>query len=214
MKLLIICYVPELNVGNSMKNLAAKIQNAFVQAGQKRKKILDVIVITERNRARVIKELSEMKEYLQIANRKGIVYYYGHGDQVRDRSGDEIDGKDEMWKTQGILDDDLSKMFTSMHNTSKLYVFSDSCSSGSMIDKKYNTKDWVTFSSCNDAQDSLATSDGGVFTLWGLIPALQNLAVCSPYNIHRFICRNVEIHSQSSLLHFNQKKTLYEDIFQ
>jgi hypothetical protein len=50
-------------------------------------------------------------------------------------------------------------------------MFSDSCSSGSMLDTT-NGRPWVAIGSARDSQDSLATSDGGAFTLWGLIPAL------------------------------------------
>ena len=82
-----------------------------------------------------------------------------------------------------------------------------------MIDEYYNKKDWVTISSANDRQDSLATSDGGVFTLWGLIPALETINNCTPREIHKYIKKNVQIQSQTSLLHYINNETLDKSIF-
>ena len=213
MKLLIICYVPEIACRNnqSMKDISTKVEEAFLKASNS--VTLDVVKILETNRGLVIKNLKEIAQELTNPNKKAIVYYYGHGDQITDTSGDEKDGKDEIWQTQGIIDDEISKIFANIHDTSTLYLFSDSCSSGSMIDEYYNKKDWVTISSANDRQDSLATSDGGVFTLWGLIPALETINNCTPREIHKYIKKNVQIQSQTSLLHYINNETLDKSIF-
>lgn len=213
MKILIICYVPEIVSHNnkSMKDISTKVENAFKRASKYQS--LNIEKILERNRNLVIKKLKEIAQELSNPNKKAIVYYYGHGDQIRDKSGDEKDGKDEIWQTQGIIDDEISKIFANIHDSSILYLFSDSCSSGSMIDEYYNKKNWVTISSANDKQDSLATSDGGVFTLWGLIPALESIHDCTPRKLHEYIKKNVQIKSQTSLLHYIKKETLDTPIF-
>ena len=213
MKILIICYVPEIVHCNneSMKNISNKVEYALKKASKTT--TLDVVKILERNHNLVIKKLKDISLDLSNPNKKAIIYYYGHGDQIRDVSGDEKDGKDEIWQTQGIIDDEISKIFANIHDTSTLYLFSDSCSSGSMIDEYYNKKNWVTISSANDRQDSLATSDGGVFTLWGLIPALESIDNCTPRKIHDYIKKNVQIGSQTSLLHYIKEETLDEYIF-
>ena len=213
MKLLIICYVPEIASRNnqSMKDISTKVENAFKKASKSHS--LNVEKILERNHNLVIKKLNEIAQDLSNPNKKAIVYYYGHGDQIRDTSGDEKDGKDEIWQTQGIIDDEISKIFANIHDSSTLYLFSDSCSSGSMIDEYYNKKDWITISSANDKQDSLATSDGGVFTLWGLIPALETIDNCTPRKIHEYIKKNIQIQSQTSLLHYIKEETLDKSIF-
>tara|TARA_Y100000389_G_scaffold190034_1_gene214464 strand:- start:421 stop:1065 length:645 start_codon:yes stop_codon:yes gene_type:complete len=210
-KLLIICYVPEFS--KYMKNLTNNIENEFNLCAKKNNCSISVTKIYQRNRNLVLNSLKNLALYLNEPNSKAIIYYYGHGDQIRDRSGDEKDGKDEIWQTQGILDDEISKIFKDINNSSTLYLFSDSCSSGSMIDKKYNKKNWVTISSSNDRQDSLATSDGGVFTIWGLIPALKNLKSVTPKNIHDYIKKNIQIKSQTSLLHYNFDETINKKIF-
>jgi hypothetical protein len=194
-----------------MNNISTKVEKAFIKASKNYK--LDTVKILEKNRSLVIKNLKEIAKELSKPNKKAIVYYYGHGDQIIDTSGDEKDGKDEIWQTQGIIDDEISLIFKDIHNSSTLYLFSDSCSSGSMIDEYYNKKDWVTISSCNDKQDSLATSDGGVFTLWGLIPALETIKQCTPQQIHNYVKNNIQINSQKSLLHFINKDTLNKPIF-
>ena len=213
MKILIICYVPEIAYRNkqSMENISTKVEEAFKKASTP--KVLDIVKILERNRSLVIKNLKEIAQDLHKPNKKAIIYYYGHGDQIRDNSGDEKDGKDEIWQTQGIIDDEISKIFDNIHDSSTVYLFSDSCSSGSMIDEYYNKKDWVTISSANDRQDSLATSDGGVFTLWGLIPALETIKECTPRKIHDYIKKNVQIQSQTSLLHYIKEETVDKSIF-
>lgn len=108
---------------------------------------------------------------------KVIIYYFGHGDQMRDVSGDESDGKDEFWKLfsgERMIDDELTQLFNKLkHNLCHLLIISDCCSSGSMIDDNCEFKNWVTIGSCTDSQSALAGSDiGGVFTEFGFIPAI------------------------------------------
>ena len=65
-----------------------------------------------------------------------IFYYSGHGSQVADTSGDEIDGKDETicphdFATAGmIIDDDLRAIFKGIPAGVNLEVILDSCHSG------------------------------------------------------------------------------------
>ena len=212
--ILIICYVPEIAKHSNMSHIANNILTAFNNIVKKNKKnlcVIDIVTCVSRNKC--INDLKKMANRLKNPNNKGIVYYFGHGDQVRDRNGDEEDGMDEKWVTQNILDDEISYIFNKIHNDSVLYLFSDSCSSGSMIDKKLNKKNWVTFSSCNDRQDSLTTSEGGVFTLWGLLPALEALFNPTPTELHNFITSNICINTQTSLIHTGNDILLNRKMF-
>lgn len=212
--ILIICYVPEIARHKNMNKLANNILSGFSKIADKNNKkinIIDIITCVSRNRC--ISGLKKMEKYLESPNNKGYVYYFGHGDQVRDRNGDEEDGKDEKWVTQNILDDEISYIFNNIHNKSVLYLFSDSCSSGSMIDRKLNNKNWVTFSSSNDRQDSLTTSEGGVFTIWGLLPAFEAHCNPTPQELHNFISSNICIDSQTSLLYTGNNKLLNIKMF-
>ena len=213
-KLLIICYVPELAYGNNMANIANKIQNSFYSCSRKYNTNIICEKILQRNRNLVIMKLNELANYLEHNDRRAIIYYYGHGDQIRDTNGDEKDGKDEIWQTQGIIDDEISKIFNKIHKTSYLWLFSDSCSSGSMIDIYYNKQNWITISSANDVQDSLATADGGIFTMFGLLPSLENVKEHTANNIYKFICANIDIPTQKSILNCGgNKDMLNKNIF-
>lgn len=205
-KLLIICYVPEIVKGDNMNVLAQHIESAFVNAGNKinNKITFDVIKITKVDRNLVLNDLKQIAEYLEQPNNKAIVYYFGHGDQIRDMNGDEEDHKDEIWKTQNIIDDEITEIFKNINEKSYLFMFSDACSSGSMIDDN-NKRNWITISATNDVQDALAEDDGGVFTLYGLIPALNNLQVHSPKNIHDYIKSAIDIDSQTTILRTGKK---------
>jgi hypothetical protein len=69
-----------------------------------------------------------------------VIYFAGHGSQIKDRNGDEADGMDETIvlydsRTQGrgdLLDDDLNRWLTSIgKRTSHITLILDSCNSGS-----------------------------------------------------------------------------------
>lgn len=70
-----------------------------------------------------------------------VFYYSGHGTQVRDQDGDEVDGTDEALYTLDnyvITDDELHTTFTKSNAIT--YVFLDCCHSGTLCDLKYNIK--------------------------------------------------------------------------
>lgn len=211
-RLLIISYVPEFS---NSKDIAIKVKDMFQQKLRDCRDVEfnSIEMITSKNHNRVMNELSSFSYFLKDPNCRAYIYYYGHGDQVRDYNGDEQDGRDEIWKTQDILDDTISNFFKDINEKSRLYLFSDSCSSGSMIDKKISQSNWVTISSCNDIQDSLATSDGGVFTLWGLIPSFENIKNPTPLLIHRYVLGNLQIPSQKTMLHFGKDNLINEKMF-
>jgi hypothetical protein len=194
-----------------MKYLANTIFESFKSIVNKKLNIVNIITCINRNKC--INGLKKMAHHLSKPDNKGIVYYFGHGDQVRDRNGDETDGMDEKWVTQNILDDEISTIFNYIHNKSVLYLFSDSCSSGSMIDKKINNKNWVTFSSSNDKQDSLTTSEGGVFTVWGLLPALEALCNPTPIELYNYMKSVICINTQTTLLHAGNDNLLDKKMF-
>lgn len=214
-RMVIISYVPEIARynRNKLKEIGDRVERSFINAADRYGKQIEAVNIYQRNRSLVIRELKSLAKYLETSDRKGIIYYFGHGDQVRDVSGDEIDGKDEIWRTQNILDDEISIIFNTIHDRSMLTLISDSCSSGSMIDTYYNKRNWVTISSSNDVQDSLSTADGGVFTLFGLIPALENVTKHTPREIHRYIKENIDIPTQTSLLNYGNIKGVNQNIF-
>jgi hypothetical protein len=129
------------------------------------------------SRREVLNALKEVANFLKHDGKRiAFIYYYGHGNQVKDYNGDESDGKDEYWALYGggnVLDDEISEIFKHIPKHSKLILWSDSCSSGTMIDRPLNSANWITYTSCRDCQDALTTFDGGVATIWAFMPILK-----------------------------------------
>lgn len=111
------------------------------------------------------------------------IYMNGHGNQTHDLDGDEIkqeinpnetniDSYDELYQLPdgSLIDDELTKIIDSavfdsgVISRPLIFIISDHCSSGSMIDKTQKYFDWVSFGSSLDNQDSFVTGDGNVMT--------------------------------------------------
>lgn len=98
----------------------------------------------------MLKAFNELVEFSNKNADKDVylfVSYSGHGYYQIDTSGDELDGKDEVFcpidcDTVGfIVDDELRNNFINkLHSRVKLVFLCDSCHSGSAIDLKYNYK--------------------------------------------------------------------------
>jgi len=111
-KLLIIAYVPEIaqTNNNAMKNISNNVEDAFREASRKHNCHIDVTKIIQVNKSLVISKLKKIAKYLEDLNKKAIIYYYGHGDQIKDLSGDESDEQDEIWRSKAFSY--LSRWFT------------------------------------------------------------------------------------------------------
>lgn len=97
--------------------------------------------------------------------------FSGHGSQVKDKNGDEVDGKDEGLFTLDeklIVDDELNLIIKQRLKPGvTLFVLTDCCHSGTIMDLKYNYLDYsenpknaetggtvVMISGCRDEQTS------------------------------------------------------------
>ncbi|KAG2072087.1 hypothetical protein BDR04DRAFT_1097401 [Suillus decipiens] len=118
-------------------------------------------------------------------------HYSGHGGQVPDKDGDEVDGLDEViypvdYKKAGfIVDDEMHRiMVKSLPAGCRLTAIFDSCHSGTALDLPYlyhsngrlkgspttpqaqaeksTNADVISFSGCRDDQSSADTTQGGV----------------------------------------------------
>ena len=77
-----------------------------------------------------------------------VFHFSGHGSQVRDRNGDELeDNMDELicpwdmnWDNGFILDDDLSRIFNKIPRGALLEVFLDCCHSGTGLDSAVSSQ--------------------------------------------------------------------------
>ena len=70
-------------------------------------------------------------------------YYSGHGSQIKDTGGDEVDKLDEVlvpldYLNVGVISDDELFNIIKLKNGVKFYGFTDCCHSGTICDLKYN----------------------------------------------------------------------------
>ena len=68
-----------------------------------------------------------------------VLTYSGHGGQVPDTNGDEVDGKDETWvlHDRQLVDDELHELYTQFKSGVRILVLSDSCHSGTVTRALY-----------------------------------------------------------------------------
>lgn len=111
------------------------------------------------------------------------VYMSGHGNQVADMDGDEripiIDGEsskdynDEVYQLPdgNVVDDDITNIIqnavvdTNSDKRLLVVLFSDHCSSGSMIDNRKVDYDWVSIGACSDMGVGYMSGIGGVMSV-------------------------------------------------
>lgn len=74
-----------------------------------------------------------------------VFYYSGHGSYVKDTSGDEVDGKDEVlvpldYETEGYISDDMlfDYLLKPLQAGVRVFLMTDCCHSGTLFDLKYN----------------------------------------------------------------------------
>ena len=127
-----------------------------------------------------------MKELLSLLKEDDslFIYFNGHGSQLRDENGDEVDNMDEVFfpsdfSRHSITDDLLRSLIKKSETKGTIYFVFDCCNSGSMIDLRFrydihrntltenlrNMDDSktiknnkiVSLSSCNDDETSYET---------------------------------------------------------
>ena len=105
----------------------------------------DITIITDNTEMKPTR-VNIMKELLNLilsGNKELFFHYSGHGSQVKDVSGDEIDAIDEClvpldYKTNGmILDDELRGLLQCLNADQKLTMILDCCHSGTGVDLPY-----------------------------------------------------------------------------
>lgn len=110
-----------------------------------------------------------------------LLYYSGHGTQIRDLNRDEIDGRDEaiyFGPSAVITDDELSLLLQIPGSGVKIFLMFDCCHSGTIMDlplslenrvfktmsRKVFKADMVCFSGCADNTVSYEGAAGGFLT--------------------------------------------------
>lgn len=109
--------------------------------------------------------INSLMEKIKQINRNSevtdfFIHYSGHGTYIRDKEGDEIDNMDEAWYTldnELITDDNLYKLLSTIKREINIFVLSDCCHSGTILDLPYNLlKDKLTVNICNKKEEMTA----------------------------------------------------------
>lgn len=103
-----------------------------------------------------------------------VVFYAGHGGSIKDTTikyqnggklvpNDEIDGKDETWvfKDGDLVDDEMREIWDN-NKCGQIFVISDSCHSGTIVETTRNNI--TSFCGCRDNQSSIQLARNGIFT--------------------------------------------------
>ena len=156
---------------NDVNRMKQTLINRF---GHRNVKIYtDADLSVQKNILQVLDELIDSKE------NKLFFQYSGHGTQVKDQDGDEIDGLDEaLYSVKGtiIRDDDINERVKKIPAGSTLVMIIDACHSGSMIDLPYQLENGkinklndkvvngnvICISGCRDTQVSMDVNDGRI----------------------------------------------------
>lgn len=94
---------------------------------------LTLVQLTEPDQTRAVPLRQTLSRLAQTvsAGDTFILVLIGHGFQVKDDDGDEIDGLDEVFAAQDgpIVDDDFAKLWQPMDASASVVIFADTCSS-------------------------------------------------------------------------------------
>ncbi|PBK58292.1 hypothetical protein ARMSODRAFT_1028380 [Armillaria solidipes] len=160
----------------------------------------DITVLTDETddkptRKNILDALSRLVEGAQSKDSL-FLHYSGHGSQVSDKNGDEVDGKDEGIVSCDLLiitDDELHRILQPLPSGCQLTALFDSCHSGTILDlpyayncigQCYGTKPGsdisadvnitqICWSGAKDNQESADAPQGGVMTS-AFIEAFEN----------------------------------------
>src|SRR6478609_5253766 len=121
--------VDENHYGSSLPlsgchNDAHDMQRITSQAGY----ITRILLDGEATAARVLEEIRDAARQLQSGD-FFVLTHAGHGAQVADESGDEVDGKDETWVLfdRLLVDDEIYAALAAFRTGVCVLVISDSC---------------------------------------------------------------------------------------
>ncbi|KAI0643988.1 caspase domain-containing protein [Trametes meyenii] len=178
-------------------NDAKNVTNFLMRRGYKEE---DIVILTDdakssRQRPTRTNIIDAMHWLVKGAHTHDSLFFHysGHGGQIKDKDGDEIDGYDEIifpldYKSAGyITDDDMHAIMVKKLPTGcRLTALFDSCHSGSILDLPYlyssdgrvkgsqvtdrwveyksTPADVISWSGCKDSQTSADTWEQGVAT--------------------------------------------------
>jgi len=160
---------------NGCINDVANVKEMLLKQGYKQE---DIRVMTDDTTETPTKHKIMMGLTWLFDNKKGkdvslFFQYSGHGSWVYDKSGDEVDGRDEClvpldYQRNGMIsDDDLKEFFQSkMTKTTKFTSLIDACHSGTIFDLAFN----VTVDKIKKEGDKIKTNFNIQMQSYEMIP--------------------------------------------
>lgn len=141
---------------------------------------------------------------------KRIIYYSGHGTQVKDYNNDEDDGRDEafVFKNGYLIDDKFAELLNTYFKCDNLICITDSCHSGTVWDiknvKESIRKNITCLSACDDNQTAKQLYKNGCFTLqfWQLFDMNKKNINIKELN------RRLNIFDQKAIIYPNVKQDI------
>ena len=97
----------------------------------------DVELVTDQNFSNGFDIIAALRKLGSGRQNKLIFHYSGHGTQVRDLNGDEIDRLDEaLYLSEGeiITDDQINEVVSKYSSDKKIFMIWDCCHSGTIVD--------------------------------------------------------------------------------
>lgn len=130
----------------------------------------DIVVMTDKTNVKPYKKniIEELEKLLNNNNPGDILFFSfsGHGTNMTDYNGDEIDGKDEMLvplDMDCISDDEIKTIIqTHLKKDVTLFALIDCCHSGSILDLRYQYTN-------NNSENTISTNIGNYETIGNVI---------------------------------------------
>lgn len=136
-------------------------------------------------RVNILSNLKTLANKLKSGD-TAIIYFAGHGTQVRDLDNEEVDGRDEALQTDDrrlVTDDELSAPFTRLGNNQpknsdfrvKIITIADTCHSPSLDMWRFEGTpvDVISIKAALDNQSALQSGNGSYMSSY-LFPILQD----------------------------------------
>jgi hypothetical protein len=134
-------------------------------------------------RGNILRELRELADKTP-ENGTAIVYFAGHGTQVRDRDNEEEDGRDEALQTDDrkiVTDDEMSFSFLFNERPIRVITIADTCHSPSLDMWRFKDSDArvVSIKAAQDYQSALQSGDGSYMSsfLFQILKELPEITV-------------------------------------